>query len=543
MINDKMITISIQTICKMRKKIVFGTMALLILGCRAATSQESQQKSKSIVILYENDAHCGIDGYTKIAGLRDAINQSDTAYAAAVCCGDFLQGNTTGAISKGQYIADILRLMDYHALTLGNHEFDYGVPRMRALLEQAGTPVVCANFYEAGEPEPVYAPYVIRQYGDKKVAYVGAVTPETMILEGYSFYDTNGILLYDLKPKTFYQLIQQAVDDARQAGADYVVLLSHVGETPQSMGFSSHRLVNNTRGIDIVLDAHSHEIIEGVKVKNLDGREIIVTQTGTQFANVGKLVITPDGRFITQLIKGKDIYSENAAVSAAVDSIHQKVKAVTSEVVAHSDYRLVVSDENAQWIVRGQETNAGDLVADAYRHTMKADLGFENGGGIRNDIMAGDITYGHIIGMLPYDNTLRRISVRASQLVSMLTRCTALVPVLDGNFPQCSGLRFTIHSKSHRVSDIEILQADGTYAPIDMQRTYSVALQPRLGRILRLLQAVPRARGEQHPLLRGAGQLSPQCAWRHHGRDLRPAAGPHPHRRRLTSAIGRGRKA
>ena len=476
MINDKMITISIQTICKMRKKIVFGTMALLILGCRTATSQESQQNAKSIVILYENDAHCGIDGYTKIAGLRDAINQSDTAYAAAVCCGDFLQGNTTGAISKGQYIADILRLMDYHALTLGNHEFDYGVPRMRALLEQTGAPVVCANFYEAGEPEPVYAPYVIRQYGDKKVAYVGAVTPETMILEGYSFYDTNGILLYDLKPKTFYQLIQQAVDDARQAGADYVVLLSHVGETPQSMGFSSHRLVNNTRGIDIVLDGHSHEIIEGVKVKNLDGREITVTQTGTQFANVGKLVITPDGRFITQLIKGKDIDSENAAVSAAVDSIHQKVKAVTSEVVAHSDYRLVVSDENAQWIVRGQETNAGDLVADAYRHTMKADLGFENGGGIRNDIMAGDITYGHIIGMLPYDNTLRRISVRASQLVSMLTRCTALVPVLDGNFPQCSGLRFTIHSKSHTVSDIEILQEDGTYKPIDMQRTYSVAL-------------------------------------------------------------------
>ena len=111
----------------MKKKILLSVMAL-VLGCHAVTAQ------KSIVILYENDAHCGIDGYTKIAGLRDAINSSDTAYAAAVCCGDFLQGNTTGAISKGQYIADILRLMDYHALTLGNHEFDYGGPRMRALL-------------------------------------------------------------------------------------------------------------------------------------------------------------------------------------------------------------------------------------------------------------------------------------------------------------------------------------------------------------------------------------------------------------------------
>ncbi len=453
----------------MMKKMLLSVMALM-LSCHAVTAQ------KRIVILYENDVHCGIDGYTKMAGLRDAINLSDTAYAAAVCCGDFLQGNTTGAISKGQYIADIMRLMDYHALTLGNHEFDYGVPRMRQLLQQIGTPVTCANFFEAGEPEPVYAPYVIHQYGDKKVAFVGACTPETMILEGYSFYDSNGVLLYDLKPTTFYDLIQQAVDNARKEGADYVVLLSHVGETVQSLGFSSHRLVKNTRGIDVVLDAHSHEIFEGVKVKNLDGKEITVTQTGTQFLNVGKLVITPDGRFTTQLIKSQDIPYENAAVTAAIDSVHQMVKAVTSEVVAHSDYRLVVSDENAQMIVRGEETNAGDIVADAYRYALKADIGFENGGGIRNDIQAGDITYGDIIGMLPYDNTLRRIMVSGQQLKQMLTRCTAMLPELDGNFPQCSGLKFTVHTKSHTVSNIQVLQANGRYAPLNLKKTYSVAV-------------------------------------------------------------------
>ena len=451
------------------KKYYFILLALM-MGCHVAMAQ------KSIVILYENDAHCGIDGYTKMAGLRDAISRADTAYVGAVCVGDFLQGNTTGAISKGQYIVDIMRYMDYHAITLGNHEFDYGVPRMVQLLEQVDAPVVCANLYEAGEPQPMFAPYVIHQYGDKKVAFVGACTPETMILEGYSFYDTNGILLYDLKQKTFYQLIQQAVDEARKAGADYVVLISHVGETTQSMGFNSHLLVNHTRGIDVVLDGHSHNIFENAKATNLDGQEITVTQTGTQFANVGKLVITPEGRFITQLMKGKDIPYENAKVTAITDSIRQMVKAVTSKVVAKSDYTLVVSDENDQWIVRAEETNAGDLVADAYRYAMKADIGFENGGGIRNDIEAGDITYGDIIGMLPYDNTLRRISVTATQLKEMLTRCTSLVPVLDGNFPQCSGLRFTVHSKSHTVSDIEILQEDGSYAPIDMQRTYSVAL-------------------------------------------------------------------
>ena len=453
----------------MNKKLILGMMALM-MGLHASWAQ------KSIVILYENDVHCGIDGYTKMAGLRDAINRSDTAYAAIVCCGDFLQGNTSGSISKGQYIIDIMRLMDYHAVTLGNHEFDYGIPRMKMLLEQLGAPIVSANLYDVAEQEPVYMPYVIHQYGNKRVAFIGATTPETMKLEGYAFYDTNGGLEYDLRPKTFYQVVQQTVDNARAAGADYVVLLSHVGETTQSMGFNSHLLVNNTHGIDVVLDGHSHEIFENVKAANLDGKLITVTQTGTQFENIGKLLITPDGHLSTHLIKPADIPYENARITAVTDSIKQLVKAATSKVLGHTDYRLVVSDENKQWIVRGRETNAGDLVADSYRYAMKSDIAFENGGGIRNDIMPGDITYGDVIGMLPYDNTLRRIGVSGKILKDMLARCTALVPVLDGNFPQCSGLRFTIHSKSHTVSDIEVLKDDGTYAPLDENHTYSVTM-------------------------------------------------------------------
>ncbi len=453
----------------MKKRMILGMVALM-MGLHAGWAQ------KSIVILYENDVHCGIDGYQKMAGLRDAINKTDTAYAGAVCVGDFLQGNTTGAISKGQYVVDIMKLMDYDAVTLGNHEFDYGVPRMKMLLEQLNAPIVSCNLYDVADQQFVYMPYIIKQFGNKKVAFIGATTPETMILEAYAFYDTNGGLEYDLRPKTFYQLVQQTVDDARAKGADYVVLLSHVGETTQSMGFNSHLLVNNTRGIDVVLDGHSHEIFENAKATNLDGQEITVTQTGTQFERIGKLLITPDGRMTTKLLKPADVPYVNARVKAATDSIHKLVDAATSKVVAHTDYRLVVSDENKQWIIRGSETNAGDLVADAYRYALKSDIAFENGGGIRNDIMAGDITYGDVIGMLPYDNILRRVAVSGKLLKEMLTRCTALVPVLDGNFPQCSGLRFTIHCKSHRVTDIEVLQENGKYAPLDENHTYSVTM-------------------------------------------------------------------
>ena len=457
---------------------MMATFGMMVSSCshKVTSALNYPEKPKSIVILYENDVHCGIDGYAKIAGLRDAINASDTAYAAAVCIGDYLQGNTTGAISKGQYIVDIMKGVGYDAVTLGNHEFDYGVPRQLELLAQVNAPVICANFYEPSKTEPIYAPYVIKQYGQKRIAFIGVVTPETMVLEGYSFYDTNGIKLYDLCPEKFYDVLQQTVDKARSEGVDYVVLLSHVGEDTQSLGFNSHLMVNKTKGIDIVLDGHTHSIIERDTVENLEGKKIFVTQTGTQFNNIGKLLITPDGRMTTSLIPAKDISYENAQVKATTDSIHKLVEAATSRVVAKSDYTFVVTDENDQWIVRGEETNAGDLVADAYRKAMQSDIAFENGGGIRNDIPAGMITYGHIIGMLPYDNLLCRIAATGEQIQQMLTRCTALVPVLDGNFPQCSGLRFTIHSKSHRVSDVEVLQADGTYAPIDPKKTYTVGL-------------------------------------------------------------------
>ena len=442
------------------------------------------QPRRSIVILYENDVHCAIDGYTRIAGLRDAINRADTAWAAAVCVGDFLQGNTVGAMSHGQYIIDIMRHVGYDALTLGNHEFDYGIPRMKNLLTQLRgddkSPltgiVTCANFFDTDALSSYYAPFVIRRYGMKRVAFVGVLTPETMVAERYAFFDDNGVKIGDLRPDDFYKIVQKAVDRARSAGADYVVLLSHVGEQTQSMGFDSHQLVAKTKGIDIVLDGHTHSVIPSELVANADGEVINVTQTGTQFANIGKLVISPDGRITTELLPISSIPYENAAVTAATDSIKKITERITSKVVAQVDFDLVAEDAQGQWLVRNTETNLGNLVADAYRQCMGADIAFENGGGLRNGIAAGSITFGDVIGVLPYDNTLCAISATGQQIINMLKQCTAITPLDDGNFPQCSGIRYKIHTGSHKVSHVEVLQANNTWAPIKLKQTYSVAL-------------------------------------------------------------------
>ena len=449
-----------------------GKMALL--GYLNAIAQQQ----KPILVLYENDVHCAIDGYARLAGMREVLASGDSLSVALVSCGDFLQGGVAGSISKGQYIVDILRHMNYDAIGLGNHEFDYGVPRMNELLSQVKAPVVCANFFEAGSPIPFFAPYVIRQYGGRRVGFVGVVTSEAMRAEAYSFYDDNGHLLYDLKPMDVARIVQQAVDEARSEGADIVVLISHLGEEPIPNHLNSHDVVSRTRGIDVVLDGHSHSAIEQSEVPNLDGRMVPVSQTGTQFQNIGKLLITPDGKCTTGLIPIKDAIYRQPRVKAVTDSINALMKQVTEREICRSDFDLSIYEADGKTRrVRMAETNIGDLVADAFRTVMKTDIGLQNGGGIRNSIAKGAITYGRVLDALPFGNLLISLEATGQQIVDMLQKC-ATYDVEDGSFPQVSGLQFKIHQTANgrSVSDVAVLDAAaGQYQPIDLSRRYSIA--------------------------------------------------------------------
>ena len=448
-----------------------GKMALL--GYLNAVAQQQ----KTIAVLYENDVHCAIDNYARLAGLRETFASDNSVDIALVSCGDFLQGGVAGSISKGQYIVDILREMDYTAIGLGNHEFDYGVPRMNELLSQVDAPIVCANFFEAGSPIPFYAPYIIRQLGGRRVAFVGALTSETMRAEAYSFYDDDGLLLYDLKPREIARIVQQAVDDARSNGADIVVLLSHLGEEPVPNHLNSHELVARTRGIDVVLDGHSHSVIESSEAPNLDGRMIPISQTGTQLQNIGKLTITPSGQCITKLIPIADAVYRQPRIKAVTDSVKALMKQVTDREICRSDFDLTIYESDGKTRrVRQNETNLGDLVADAFRSIMKTDIGLQNGGGIRNSIAKGSITYGKVLDALPFGNAMMTLEATGQQIVDMLQKC-ATYTVEDGSFPQISGLQFKIRqtTQGRSIADVQVLDAvSGQLKPIDLSRRYTI---------------------------------------------------------------------
>lgn len=462
-------------------KSLFGKLAalavvaggMLVTGCRTQRSA-LQGREKSIVILYENDVHCGIDGYAKIAGIRDMI--ADTAWTATVNSGDYLQGGTAGAISKGQYIIDIMKHVGYDAVTLGNHEFDYKIPRMFKLLKGLHAPVTCVNLYRVSTGKRVYASYVMKKMGGKKVAFIGATTPTTLETESYAFYDDMGNSSYDLREKDVYQLVQEAVDEVRRKGADYVVMLTHLGEDPNAMNVDSHGMIASTRGIDVVLDGHTHSVIPTDKVKNLDGKWVPISQTGTQFANVGKLVIMPNGQITTSLLPLADIHYSNAAVLEATKKVKAQMEAVTGKLICKSDVPLRILDENGKQQVRMGETNAGDIVADAFRIMTGADIAMTNGGGIRTQLNAGQLTYGDIVSLLPYDNYLCTVEVTGEKILELLQANTSLLPYEDGQFPQVSGIKFTAVAKNHTVKDVEVLNAQtGKYEPLDRQKLYTLS--------------------------------------------------------------------
>jgi 2',3'-cyclic-nucleotide 2'-phosphodiesterase (5'-nucleotidase family) len=370
-----------------------------------------------------------------------------------------------------------MRKVGYDAITLGNHEFDFKGHRMAELLPQIKAPIICANFFKAGAERPFYPTYTIKTYGQKRIGYVGVCTPSSMRDEYYAFFDKDGNKLYDLRPNDVVELIQQSVDSVRRAGADYVVLLSHLGEMDLGKAINSHTLINNIKGRDAVLDGHTHSVIPHDMVPDLNNKDVPVTQTGTQFAYIGKLVITKDGNISTSLIPTDNITYANQQVTAATDSIKQLMETATNVVIGSSDFELTINDSQGRILVRKGETNLGNLCADALRECFHADIGLINGGGIRNTIPAGKITLGDAINTIPFYDLMCKIEVTGEAILNMLKKCTERYPQEDGSFPQVAGMRFTLNASNHTITDVQIMNRETSqYEPLQPDRKYTIGV-------------------------------------------------------------------
>lgn len=264
---------------------------------------------KDIVVLYTNDVHCGVDdniGYAGLALYKKEMQQQ-TPYVTLVDTGDAIQGAPIGTLSDGGYLIDIMNYVGYDFAVPGNHEFDYGMPRFLELAGKLNCGYYSCNFIDSATGAPVFAPCKMFTYGATQVAFVGVTTPESFTKSTPAYFqDSQGNYIYsfceDESGQKLYDQVQANVDAARTAGADYVILAGHLGENGITQKWSSASVIANTTGIDACIDGHSHETVPSENVKNKNGQNVVLTQTGTKLNHIGKLTISADGSIRTELV-------------------------------------------------------------------------------------------------------------------------------------------------------------------------------------------------------------------------------------------------
>ena len=464
------------------------------VGAPAAFAEETNcffGDKADVTILYTNDVHTYIDKkspeltYAGIAALKQSYVDAGQN-VLLVDAGDHIQGTAYGSMDDGETIIKLMSEAGYDLATPGNHEFDYGMDQFNKLVEKADFDYISCNFVDK-DGNPVLKPYVIKEADGVKIDFVGISTPKTITTSTPTYFqDGNGNYIYgfmqDDTGEKLYAAVQSAVDAARKEGAKYVIAMAHLGIEADCQPWTSSDVIVNTSGIDVVLDGHSHSTIAGDIVKNKEGKDVILTSTGTKLANIGCLTISADGKISSTLIN-------DDGVGETISEIKKGYEEMVNTVVASTKVELTVNDPvSGERMVRRQETNLGDLCADAYRAMSGADIAVVNGGGIRVSIPAGDITYGQIIAVHPFGNEMCVVEATGQQILDALEMGARNAPGECGGFLQVSGMSYEIDLNVEPTVEVN---ADGMFTgvsgeyrvknvkvgdePLDLAKTYTLA--------------------------------------------------------------------
>lgn len=486
----------------MKKKHVISLVtAVALMMCIAVTSLASDE----IVILYTNDVHTYINNeeglsYSMLAAYKNTFDN-----VILVDAGDHIQGTAYGGMDEGRTIIELMNATGYDLATLGNHEFDYGMERCLEVTEDADFPYVSCNFHSLETGENILDSYHMVEKAGKKIAFVGITTPETLTAVRPScFQNESGEYIYDIRGgkdgSELYNSVQNAIDMAEEDGADHIIALAHLGTDESSQPYTSIDVIRNTTGLDAMIDGHSHSTVEGDIVKDKDGNDVVLTQTGSYLDAVGKMTI--GDTITTELVTELDVEPDEKVKNIENEWIDE-IEKTLGEVIAYSEVVLDNFDENGNRLVRKQSTNTGDLSADALywffeNMDMDVDVAVMNGGGIRNGAISGEITYLDCKEIHTFANVACLQTVSGQQIKDALEWS---VQGLDqsgetesGSFLHISGGRYSIDlsipstvqhedgvwmgapTGEYRVYDIEIFNKEtGEYEPLDLDAKYNIA--------------------------------------------------------------------
>ena len=491
---------------------VTAAAASMAIGAPAASACWFGDKS-DVTILYTNDVHTYIDKqspkltYAAIADLKQSY-QNAGKDVLLVDAGDHVQGTAYGSMDEGASIIKLMNAAGYDVATPGNHEFDYGMDRAKAIMKEADFPYLSCNWVDLRTGLRVLPSVKVFVRGGRRIAFVGVTTPETFTKSTPAYFmdKAQRKYIYDIQGgedgKKLYDAVQKAIDKAKLL-ADVVIGLGHLGVDPSSSPWTSEEVIAHTSGFDAFIDGHSHTVMENKQVQDASGKAVTLTQTGSYFANVGEMTIAADGTITTKLIPTHE--GMDAGIAAMQTSWVSTVDDMLGEKIAVGDSDFYVSDPaTGKRRIRSAETNLGDFVADgiyAYFNEVEklhCDLAIMNGGGIRADVPAGDWTFKTCKQISPFGNVACLMSVTGKQIQDALefaARFAGEGGKENGGFLQVAGATYEIHTDipntvqtdeknvwigsatgTPRVQNVKIYnKASGTYEPLDESKTYALA--------------------------------------------------------------------
>ena len=477
---------------KLCKRIITFSL-VLCMALSVFTGVVYAADTDTVVILYENDVHCAVEGYSKLAAMKNELSETYTN-VGVVSVGDFVQGGTLGAVSKGEYIVNLMNKVGYDAIALGNHEFDYQLPRLNELNAMSNTKFISCNFQKIGEDKSYFEPYTIVSYGNVDVAYIAITTPETINSSSPAqFKNDKGELIYTFNESKLYDIVQTNINAAETAGADYVIALSHIGYDESGNLADITDVIENTDGFDVVLDAHSHSVIEEKVIKDKSGDDVLLTSTGTKFEYIGKLTIK-NGAFDTEIVEVESYTKTDSVVDAYITEINENYAQLGNRKIGESKVEFITHDKDGNRLVRNAETNLGNFCSDALRVMTGADMSFVNGGGLRAPMEAGDITFNDIFSVFPFNNQIVTAEISGQILIDFLEMAVMNYPEEDGSFPHMSGVTFSVNKSiptsvkvdangffekvdgAYRVYNVKVLdKTSGEYKALDPNGMYVIA--------------------------------------------------------------------
>ncbi len=486
------------------------------VGAPAAFAEETNcffGDKADVTILYTNDVHTYIDNkspkptYAAIAALKKSIEDTGRD-VLLVDAGDHIQGTAYGSMDDGATIIELMNEAGYDLATPGNHEFDYGMARAKAVIQEADFPYVSCNWVDLRTGFNVLPSVKFFFVGGRKIAFVGVTTPETFTKStpAYFMNDAQTKYIYDIlggeDGQKLYDAVQKAIDKAEFWGADTIIGLGHLGVDPSSSPWTSEEVIAHTHGFTAFIDGHSHTVMTNKQVTDASGKAVTLTQTGSYFKNIGKMTVGADGTITTELI---DTYEGlDAAVAATASNWISAVDDMLGEEIAVGDTKFYINDPaTGKRRIRSGETNLGDFVADGiYTYfneieELHCDIAIMNGGGIRTDVEAGPWSFKTCKTVSPFGNVACLMSVTGQQIQDALefgARFAGAEGKENGGFLQVAGARYTIHpmipntvqtndknvwtgsAATPRVSNVEIYdKTTGTYKPLDPNATYALA--------------------------------------------------------------------